>query len=150
MEILFGIAAFVLLVLSFIGIVKVLARILAIICVIVAVWFWMNGGKEKVDSVIADGKNTLEEGAGKLIDAGSNKVNVALSTGFDLFLKGVSDLTADEKKLLEQAMVDPASVSAASRSSLRETIAKVRQQSGVVMDKETSAALQKLERVLGQ
>ena len=66
MEIILAIAALALLIVSFLGLLKVICRIFAVLCVIGAVWFWSSGGKEKLVTGLETGISTVLEQAADL------------------------------------------------------------------------------------
>ncbi len=84
MEIILGIAALALLIVSFLGLLKVLCRIFAVLCVIGAVCFWVSGGKDKLAT--------------------------GLETGLSTVLEQAADLGGEDRWMLEAAIRNPESV----------------------------------------
>jgi hypothetical protein len=84
MELTLAIAALVLLIVSFVGLLKVLCRFLALFCVIGAVWFWTNGGQEKLAT--------------------------GLEAGLSMILEQTAGLGGEDRRILEAAIRNPEAV----------------------------------------
>ena len=109
----------VLLVISFIGIMKTLLRLAAIVCLIVGVWFWFNGGREKIQEGIEAGKQQLMERASGLAD--------------------------QEKIDLEAALANPGALLDSQKPRLREIVSKLSNTPAIDGNQEAKAALEKLK-----
>ena len=96
MEVILAIAALALLIVSFLGLLKVLCRIFAVLCVIGAVWFWTNGGKEK----LATGPET----------------------GLAMVLEQAADLGGEDRQILEAAIRNPEAVLGSPKQRIREIV----------------------------
>jgi membrane-bound ClpP family serine protease len=105
----------VLLLVSFIGIMKTLLRLAAIICLIAGVWFWFNGGREKIEA----GKQQLMEHASGLVD--------------------------EEKVALEGALANPGALLDSQKPRLREIVSKLSESAAIDGNQEAKAALEKLK-----
>jgi hypothetical protein len=97
MELILAIAALALLIVSFLGLMKVLCRIFAVLCLIGAVWFWTNGGKE-----------TLATG---------------LEAGLSMILDQTADLSGEDRQILEAAIRNPEAVLGPQKQRIREIVA---------------------------
>jgi len=97
MEVILAIAALVLLIVSFLGLLKVLCRIFAVLCVIGAVWFWTNGGKEKLAT--------------------------GLETGLSMIFEQTADLGGEDREGLEAAIRNPDAVLGLQKQGIRENVA---------------------------
>jgi hypothetical protein len=109
----------VLLVISFIGIMKTLLRLAAIVCLIAGVWFWFNGGREKIQEGIEAGKQQLMERASGLAD--------------------------QEKIDLEAALANPGALLDSQKPRLREIVSKLSNTPAIDGNQEAKAALEKLK-----
>jgi hypothetical protein len=109
----------VLLLVSFIGIMKTLLRLAAIICLIAGVWFWFNGGREKIEGGIEAGKQQLMEHASGLVD--------------------------EEKVALEGALANPGALLDSQKPRLREIVSKLSESAAIDGNQEAKAALEKLK-----
>ena len=96
MEIILAIAALALLIVSFLGLLKVICRIFAVLCVIGAVWFWSSGGKEKLVT--------------------------GLETGISTVLEQAADLGGEDRRMLEAALRNPESVLGPQKQRIREIL----------------------------
>ena len=96
MEVILVIAALVLLIISFLGLLKVLCRIFAVLCVIGAVWFWTNGGTEKLAT--------------------------GLETGLSMVLEQAADLGGEDRRMLEAALRNPEAVLGSQKQRIREIV----------------------------
>jgi hypothetical protein len=109
----------VLLVISFIGIMKTLLRLASIVCLIVGVWFWFNGGREKIEGGIEAGKQQLMEHASGLVD--------------------------EEKRVLESALANPGALLETQKPRLRDIVSKLSESAAIDGNQEAKAALEKLK-----
>lgn len=119
METILLVCGIVLLVISFIGIMKTLLRLAAIACLIAGVWFWFNGGREKIQQGIETGKQQLMERASGLAD--------------------------QEKIDLEAALANPGALLDSQKPRLREIVSKLSESSAIDGNQEAKAALEKLK-----
>jgi hypothetical protein len=113
------VSGIVLLLVSFIGIMKTLLRLAAIICLIAGVWFWFNGGREKIEGGIEAGKQQLMEHASGLVD--------------------------EEKRVLESALANPGALLETQKPRLRDIVSKLSESAAIDGNQEAKAALEKLK-----
>ena len=109
----------VLLVISFVGIMKTLLRLAAIACLIAGVWFWFNGGREKIQEGIEAGKQQLIEHASCLAD--------------------------QEKVALQDALANPGALMESQKPRIREIVSKLSESSAINDSQQAKAALDKLK-----
>ena len=112
----------VLLVISFIGIMKTLLRLAAIVCLIAGAWFWFNGGREKIQQGIETGKQQLMERTSGLAD--------------------------QEKIDLEEALANPGALLDTQKPRLREIVSKLSESAAIDGNQEARAALDRLTESL--
>jgi hypothetical protein len=113
------VSGIVLLLVSFIGIMKTLLRLAATVCLIAGVWFWFNGGREKIEGGIEAGKQQLMEHASGLVD--------------------------EEKVALEGALANPGALLETQKPRLREIVSKLSKSAAIDGNQEAKAALEKLK-----
>ncbi len=99
MEKFFALAAVFFVIFSFFGLLKVLFRGIAILCVIAAIIFWYTGGRER-----------LVEG----VDSGQK-----------IILQQMNGLVENERQILEDALRDPSSVVGSQKARIREITGKL-------------------------
>ena len=107
-----------LLLISSIGIMKAVFRLSAIICLIAGVWFWFNGGRERIQEGMEAGKQQLIEHASGLVD--------------------------EEKRALEGALANPGALLDTQKPRLREIVSKLSESAAIDGNPEAKAALEKL------
>jgi hypothetical protein len=108
----------VLLLVSFIGIMKAVFRLSAIICLIAGVWFWFNGGRERIQEGMEAGKQQLMEHASGLVD--------------------------EEKRALESALANPGALVDTQKPRLREIVSKLSESAAIDGNQDAKATLEKL------
>ena len=118
MELILAIAALALLIVSFLGLMKVLCRIFAVLCVIGAVWFWTNGGKE-----------TLATG---------------LEAGLSMILDQTADLSGEDRQILEAAIRNPEAVLGPQKQRIREIVAGLLERPEISSNEATRKVLEQL------
>jgi hypothetical protein len=108
-----------LLLISFIGILKAFLRLAAVLCLIAGVWYWFNGGREKIEGGIEAGKQQLMEHASGLVD--------------------------EEKVALEGALANPGALLDSQKPRIREIVSKLSESSAINGNQEAKAALETLK-----
>jgi hypothetical protein len=118
MELILAIAALVLLIVSFVGLLKVLCRIFAVLCVIGAVWFWTNGGKDKLAT--------------------------GLETGLSMILEQTADLGGEDRQILEAAIRNPEAVLGPQKQRIREIVTGLLEKPEISSNEATRKVLEQL------
>jgi hypothetical protein len=118
MEVILAIAALALLIVSFLGLMKVLCRIFAVLCVIGAVWFWTNGGKDKLA--------------------------MGLETGLSMILEQTADLGGEDRQILEAAIRNPEAVLGPQKQRIREIVAGLLEKPEISSNEATRKVLEQL------
>ena len=122
MDLIFLACGGLLLVVSFFGIMRMLLRLVAIFCLIAGVFFWYNGGRERIQSEIVTGKSAL--------------------------MGRATDLVDEEKKALESALANPGELSDYQKPLIRQIVSKLSASSAVKSNKEANTALENLKSSL--
>jgi len=115
MEILFALAAVFFVIFSFVGLLKVLFRWIAVLCIVVAIIFWYTGGRER-----------LVEG----VDSGQK-----------IILQQMNGLVENERQILEDALRDPSSVVGSQRARIREITVKLLEKPEIYSHEDARKAL---------
>ena len=118
MELILAIAALALLIVSFLGLMKVLCRIFAVLCVIGAVWFWTNGGKDKLAT--------------------------GLETGLSMILEQTADLGGEDRQILEAAIRNPEAVLGPQKQRIREIVTGLLEKPEISSNEATRKVLEQL------
>jgi hypothetical protein len=97
---------------------KVLCRIFAVLCVISAVWFWTNGGKDKLA--------------------------MGLETGLSMILEQTADLGGEDRQILEAAIRNPEAVLGPQKQRIREIVAGLLEKPEISSNEATRKVLEQL------
>jgi hypothetical protein len=124
MEITLAIAALVLLIVSFVGLLKVLCRFLALLCVIGAVWFWTNGGQEKLAT--------------------------GLETGLSMILEQTAGLGGEDRQILEAAIRNPEAVLGPQKDRILGIVVGLLEKPEISSNEATRRVLEQLKAKLDQ
>lgn len=124
MELILLIAAAALIIVSFLGLMKILCRIFGVLCLIGAVWFWVNGGRDKLAT--------------------------GLEAATSLGLEQTASLGGEDRQLLEAAMRDPKAVLGPQKERVGEILAGLLENPEISSNEITRKVLEQLATKLDQ